>query len=183
MAITEHDLGPVRGDINDSVATFTAASTRANIASGDTGKTIFGKISKWFADLKTAAFCTVVNNFTTTTANTVADGRALKTLKDQYDELNRNILFDVSHASQNPQLSAAVNVDLDNSLGDWNKPCIVLSSTANVPDNMAWGVKEVLYIDPNAVIIRITGCKSDGVNTAVWTGVYNHGSWSGWSEH
>ena len=91
MAITEHDLGPVRGDINDSVATFTAASTRANIASGDTGKTIFGKISKWFADLKTAAFCTVVNNFTTTTANTVADGRALKTLKDQYDELNRNI--------------------------------------------------------------------------------------------
>ena len=91
MAITEHDLGPVRGDINDSVATFTSASTRANIASGDTGKTIFGKISKWFADLKTAAFCTVVNNFTTTTANTVADGRALKTLKDQYDELNRNI--------------------------------------------------------------------------------------------
>lgn len=98
-------------------------------------------------------------------------------------QLNRNILFDVSHASQNPQLSAAVNVDLDNPLGDWNKPCIVLSSTANVPDNMAWGVKEVLYIDPNAVIIRITGCKSDGVNTAVWTGVYNHGSWSGWSEH
>lgn len=91
MAITEHDLGPVRGDINDSVATFTVASTRDNIASGDTGKTIFGKIAKWFADLKTAAFCTVVNNFTTTTANTVADGRALKTLKDQYDELNRNI--------------------------------------------------------------------------------------------
>lgn len=114
MAITEHDLGPVRGDINDSVATFTAASTRANIASGDTGKTIFGKISKWFADLKTAAFCTVVNNFTTTTANTVADGRALKTLKDQYDELNRNLemsamIVDADTSAEYPTASMYVN--------------------------------------------------------------------------
>lgn len=35
---------------------FTEASTRANIASGETIATIFGKIKKWFSDLKTVAF-------------------------------------------------------------------------------------------------------------------------------
>ena len=75
MAIREVDLGNVRGDINDSQATFTQASTRSNIASGETGATIFGKIKKWFADLGAAAFCSVVNNATTTAANTVLDGR------------------------------------------------------------------------------------------------------------
>lgn len=36
--------------------TFTEASTRANIASGDTFSTILGKIKKFFTDLKTVAF-------------------------------------------------------------------------------------------------------------------------------
>lgn len=41
----------------DSVAvTFDQASERANIASGETFSTLFGKIRKWFADLKTVAF-------------------------------------------------------------------------------------------------------------------------------
>lgn len=36
--------------------TFTQAETRANINSGETVATIFGKIKKWFADLGTLAF-------------------------------------------------------------------------------------------------------------------------------
>ena len=91
MAITEHDLGPVRGDINDSVATFTQAGSRENIKSGDAGKKIFGKIQKWFADMTLSAFATIVNNATTTAANTVLDGRMGKTLMDLIDQLNRNI--------------------------------------------------------------------------------------------
>jgi len=35
---------------------FTEASTRSNIASGETISTLFGKIKKWFSDLKTVAF-------------------------------------------------------------------------------------------------------------------------------
>ena len=90
MAIREVDLGKVRGDINDSQAIFTQASTRSNIASGETGSTIFGKIKKWFADLGAAAFCSVVNNATTTAANTVLDGRMGKTLQNGIDSLNSN---------------------------------------------------------------------------------------------
>lgn len=41
---------------NNQTPTFSQASTRANIASGETLSTIFGKLMKWYADLKTVAF-------------------------------------------------------------------------------------------------------------------------------
>lgn len=41
---------------NDQTPTFTQAATRENIASGNKMSVIFGKIMKWFADLKTVAF-------------------------------------------------------------------------------------------------------------------------------
>lgn len=91
MAIREVDLGKVRGDINDSQATFTQSETRTNIVSGEKGSVIFGKIKKWFADLGTAAFCTVANNATTTAANTVLDGRMGKTLQNGIDVINNNL--------------------------------------------------------------------------------------------
>ena len=41
---------------NDQTPTFTEAATRVNITSGETLSTLFGKIKKFFADLKTVAF-------------------------------------------------------------------------------------------------------------------------------
>ena len=41
---------------NEQTPTFTEASTRANITSGETLSTLFGKIKKFFTDLKTVAF-------------------------------------------------------------------------------------------------------------------------------
>ena len=41
---------------NNQTPTFSQAGSRANIASGETLSTLFGKIMKWFADLKTVAF-------------------------------------------------------------------------------------------------------------------------------
>ena len=43
-------------DINTATPTFTEASTRANILSGETIPTLFGKIKKFFSDLKAVAF-------------------------------------------------------------------------------------------------------------------------------
>ena len=45
-----------RGDGSNLTETFTAASSRSNIATGESNATIFGKIAKWFSDLGTAAF-------------------------------------------------------------------------------------------------------------------------------
>ena len=46
----------ITGDSKDNTTTFTAAATRSNIASGEKHSTIFGKIAKFFADMKTVAF-------------------------------------------------------------------------------------------------------------------------------
>jgi len=44
------------GDAKDLTVSFTEAATRANIASGETIATLFGKAKKWFTDLKAVAF-------------------------------------------------------------------------------------------------------------------------------
>lgn len=78
-----------KGEVDaDTAIAFTTASTRTNIISGESIKTIFGKIAKWFADLKSGAFATVVDNLTTTAANTVLDGRQGKALNDKITALN-----------------------------------------------------------------------------------------------
>lgn len=43
-------------DVGSASVTFAQATSRNNITSGETVSTIFGKIRKWFADLKTVAF-------------------------------------------------------------------------------------------------------------------------------
>ena len=48
------------GDGSNVTAAFTAASTRANIATGEKLSALFGKIAKWFADLGALAFKSTV---------------------------------------------------------------------------------------------------------------------------
>lgn len=120
------------GDISNTKSTFTQASSRTNLVSGETLKTSLGKIMKFFADLKTVAFSgsyndlsnkptslpanggdadtvggksaatlqayanltgkpTIVNNLTTTTTNTVLDGRQGKALNDKITTLNSTL--------------------------------------------------------------------------------------------
>lgn len=68
----------------DSQITFTTASTRENIASGEKIGVILGKIRKYFADLKDSAFRSVANNLTTTSAGTsVLDAYQGKVLEDK----------------------------------------------------------------------------------------------------
>lgn len=77
-------------DHSGVTAAFNQATTRANIASKENLATIFGKIMKFFTDVitKNIAFMTVVNNGTTTVANTLLDGRMGKTLLDKINSLN-----------------------------------------------------------------------------------------------
>lgn len=100
------------GAVSDMVQTFSQASSRANIVSGEKNTTLFGKIMKWFADMGAAAFRSVVNNGTTTATNTVLDGRMGKTLLDRIVAAEKNV------ASINSALKAQFNLNsytLDNS--------------------------------------------------------------------
>ena len=48
------------GDGSNVTAAFTAASTRANVATGENLSVLFGKIAKWFTDLGSLAFKSTV---------------------------------------------------------------------------------------------------------------------------
>jgi hypothetical protein len=90
VVLTAENVGAVStgGDTAENTTAFTAASVRENLKSGESHATLFGKIVKWFSDLKTVAFSgsyndlsnkptipTVVNNNTTTEAGYALDAR------------------------------------------------------------------------------------------------------------
>ena len=69
------------GDGSDVTASFTAASTRTNVTTGEKLSVLFGKIAKWFSDLKALAFKDKVNTSDidddAVTADKVKDGETL----------------------------------------------------------------------------------------------------------
>lgn len=69
------------GDGSDVTASFTAASTRTNVTTGEKMSVLFGKIAKWFSDLKALAFKDKVNTSDidddAVTADKVKDGENL----------------------------------------------------------------------------------------------------------
>lgn len=90
VVLTAKDVGAVStgGDTAENTTAFTAASARENLKSGEKHSILFGKIAKWFADLKAVAFSgsyndlsnkptipTVINNNTTTVAGYALDAR------------------------------------------------------------------------------------------------------------
>ena len=113
------------GDSSNVVSKFSPAPNRTNLTSGEKISASFGKIMKWFADLKTVAFsgkysdltekpsipsgsaasCAVANNDTTTAAGFVADARIVKQHGDEIDKVNQDlaqgqIQFDIDAAGK-----------------------------------------------------------------------------------
>lgn len=84
----------IQGDLSSNTVTFTTASTRTNILSGESFAVMFGKIKKWLSSLKNAAFADVANNLTTSEEGSVLDARQGKKLKSQIDQLNTNNVGD-----------------------------------------------------------------------------------------
>lgn len=74
----------------DSQTEFTKAGSRTNIASGDSFRTAWGKICKFFADLGTSAFSGLANNLTTTAAGYGMDARQGPVIQQKFDQINSN---------------------------------------------------------------------------------------------
>lgn len=78
------------GDINNAKVTFTEAEERTNIESQETLATMFGKIKKWFTDLKTVAFTGSYNdlskrpNIPTKTSELSNDSGFLTSVPSEY---------------------------------------------------------------------------------------------------
>lgn len=97
-------------DINDVALTFTEATTRENIESGETNKTIMGKVKKWFADLTAAAFAQMLSSYSDMMANTVSgylpDAQAVK---EGFEEVNSNLAVVGKIYSCNNSASVTLN--------------------------------------------------------------------------
>lgn len=89
-------------DVSDTTVTFEQAENRANIFSKDSLKTIMGKISRMYSDLKAVAFSgkytdlegrvTLTNNLLATIAGTALDAVQGKILNDKITQLNSDLL-------------------------------------------------------------------------------------------
>lgn len=125
------DLNNVPNVTTDNqTPTVTEASSRTNIASGDTLKTIIGKIKKFFTDLKTVAFTGSYNDLSDTptiptvnngTLTIQKNGTTVKTFKaNQSSDVTANITMsksdvglenvpNVSTNDQTPTFTQAAN--------------------------------------------------------------------------
>ena len=80
-------------DIGDSEITFTEAEARENIDTGESVKTVFGKIKKFFTDLTAPAFAQMITSkddlLATKVTGYVPDAKAVA---DTYTELNGKLI-------------------------------------------------------------------------------------------
>lgn len=122
---------------NNQVPTFSQASARTNIASGEKLSVILGKIMKWYADLKTVAFTgkysdlsgrpaipSVTNNLLATIAGTALDAVQGKLLSDRLNEINSNLALTRGTADKGEKFNLGAYYYI------WGRMCFVtLEST------------------------------------------------------
>ncbi len=180
--VTSEEFYDLKKELEDGKTTieFTEASDRENIESGETISVIFGKIKKWFVDLKDAAFCSVVNHCLTTEPGTVLDGRVGTDLQEQInglkqadERINSNIGFDTRLNNGVPEWSAR-------GADTWSP----FRSGAKLIDlgvyNSSTNIDVSAYIDdPNAKYSVICGSTSMPSTTSGSAGV--RGTYSGFS--
>lgn len=87
---TIEELG---GLTEESTVSFTEAEERTNIEATDNVKGIFGKVKKFFADLKPHAFSNPTNNLLATVAGTALDAVQGKVLYDRDVDMSVGRLF------------------------------------------------------------------------------------------
>ena len=129
-------------DVETAEITFTEATTRQNIQSGETVKTLFGKIKKYFSDLKIVAFTADYNDLENTPE--IPEGFDPSVLQNQIDSLQLQL----------NDISAAV--------GDGIPP-IVLGACKNIVAKSTWDGINITWIDPDNVYLG-------GTLMAVWGG-------------
>lgn len=108
-------------DANTQIV-FTQATNRENIASGEKLNIILGKIRKWFADIKGAAFQDVSNTLTTTEAGKVLDARQGKVLDEKVaKKLDKtDVVNGLTETAEGKALDARQGKVLDEKVSDLN---------------------------------------------------------------
>ena len=152
-------------DIGDSEITFTEAEARENINTGESVKTVFGKIKKFFADLTAPAFAQMITSKDDLLA-TKATGyvRDAKAVADAVTDVNGK-LSGLKFASVSTSVTLLVTnrQSLLGSLSDFGLP-----SNANVFGvfvNCDWAVNVRLAINGKFYAYQIATVSNDATFT------------------
>ena len=99
------------GDGSNVTVTFTAASARTNVATGDKLTTVLGKIAKFFSDLKTVAFTGSYNDLTNKPTIPTVTNDLTNDLKAKYDAAYTH--SQEAHAPSNAQANVIETVKVN----------------------------------------------------------------------
>ena len=129
-------------DIGDSEITFTEAEARENINTGESVKTVFGKVKKWLADLAAAAFMQVITSYADLMAGTALDNYLVgaAAVKEGLTEVNSklNIYNDTTSATLQNATGTIYSYKVTNYFA-----CCILEITPTILDHdslLAWGL-------------------------------------------
>lgn len=173
--------GPAGEIGEDSQVTFTDATERENIISGETAGTIFGKIAKFFADLKTVAFTGnytdltgrptipgVKNNLTTTAAGSVLDARQGKVLDDK--KIDKNKIVESTNITEEGFLMDGKTCSEE--FSRLNENCVTLEKTGTYSNDF-YGYIYFIYQVNGKRYLKLFGSWSGTLSgTATAGGIY-----------
>lgn len=149
------------GDTTDKAAS--AWTSVATLTSGEKQSSLFTKVSQMFNNVRW------INN---KLGRAVLTGIGNGTVTDAISDINSNLL---RSAYSNGSLDDALLATVDDPNSDLNWPYLIGSKTEGIPSDFHYGVREVLFLDTNYIIVRITGIATDG-KSAIWTRAYT-GTW------
>ena len=143
--------------------TFTEASTRANIASGDTLSTIWGKIKKFFSDLKAVAFSGSYSDLTgKPNLATVATSGSYNDLsnKPTIPTNNNQLTNGAGYITSAGSCASATNSDKVDGSHAWEMQ--TLSAGGQTHGSSAWVMKCQHNVDGDSYFKIFCGDKSIG---------------------
>ena len=156
-------------DIGESEIAFEEAAVRENIDTGESIKTVFGKIKKWFADLTAAAFAQVVSSNTDLMANMVS-GYLVDALavKNQFEAV------EAAKADKNGTecIRVTKDVSLDDGYSFINAP-FVAETTPNAPTPAGYGFHNAgsigMFLYVNRADANLRARYNDNTDYALFT--------------
>lgn len=129
------------GDSGDNVVAFTQTSGRQNIMTGDTHKTIFGKIKKWLADLTATAFAQMITTkedlLATKVTGYVPDAKAVADVASELTRKLTNVPNIEKIEITNGKISSGVLIVTDIIPEGKNAFAFIITSSTNVQAHTA----------------------------------------------
>jgi hypothetical protein len=175
----------IKDEALNATVTYSTPTTYSPPASGDSVKTLFGKITKGLADLFSGKIdkAQIINNLAATVTGNVLDATQGKALDDKITTINANLATtntNLANKAVSNNLAGTAPTNLLLIGGDYNKRTYLNASNyTNSPvAGFVVGVRNVYEISTSHYLVEIKECYP--VAGRIWNNFYNVSAWTGW---